>query len=62
MSQEREERIKQRAHQLWEAEGRPHGSHDEHWRRAAAEGGAGTPDPPAVAAGAASGTVATVTA
>lgn len=37
MDQDREERIALRAHQLWEAEGRPHGSHDEHWRRAAEE-------------------------
>lgn len=29
--------IKQRAYELWEADGRPHGKHDEHWEQAAAE-------------------------
>lgn len=29
--------IKQRAYELWEADGRPHGKHDEHWQQAAAE-------------------------
>ena len=37
MDQDREDRIRLRAHQLWEAEGQPHGSHDEHWRRAEEE-------------------------
>ena len=29
--------IRKRAHQIWEEEGRPHGKHDEHWRRAKTE-------------------------
>lgn len=32
---DREERIRQRAHDLWEAEGRPEGQADRHWSRAA---------------------------
>ncbi|WP_102108095.1 DUF2934 domain-containing protein [Oceaniglobus roseus] len=31
------ERIAQRAHDIWEREGRPEGKHDEHWQRAANE-------------------------
>ena len=30
----REERIRARAYHLWEADGRPHGRHDEYWERA----------------------------
>jgi hypothetical protein len=30
-------RIQERAYAIWEAEGRPHGKHDEHWHRAAQE-------------------------
>ena len=26
--------ISQRAYEIWEAEGRPHGRHDEHWQQA----------------------------
>ena len=37
MDQDREERITVRAHQLWEAEGRPHGRDGEHWHRAEEE-------------------------
>ena len=37
MDQDKDERIKVRAHQLWEAEGKPHGRHDDHWRRAEEE-------------------------
>lgn len=29
--------IKQRAYELWEAEGQPHGKHHEHWEQASAE-------------------------
>ena len=29
--------IKQRAYELWEADGQPHGKHDEHWAQARAE-------------------------
>ncbi|MER2536389.1 MAG: DUF2934 domain-containing protein [Rhizobiaceae bacterium] len=36
-SQDREERIRQRAHQLWEADGRPEGRHDHHWSQAERE-------------------------
>jgi hypothetical protein len=34
---DKKDKIRERAHQLWESEGRPHGAHDEHWRRAQAE-------------------------
>jgi hypothetical protein len=32
-----EEMIRQRAHEIWEHEGRPLGRHEEHWQRAAGE-------------------------
>ena len=32
-----EELIRQRAHEIWEQEGRPHGRHEDHWQRAAGE-------------------------
>jgi hypothetical protein len=32
---DREERIRQRAHRLWEEAGRPEGAAQEHWERAA---------------------------
>lgn len=32
---DREDRIRQRAHEIWEAEGRPEGQADHHWSRAA---------------------------
>jgi hypothetical protein len=32
-----ENRIKQRAYQIWENEGRPHGRDREHWERASRE-------------------------
>ena len=31
------ERVRQRAHELWEQEGRPEGRQDEHWARACRE-------------------------
>jgi len=34
MQSDRHERITERAYQIWVAEGRVHGRHDEHWRRA----------------------------
>lgn len=34
---DREQRIRQRAHQIWEQEGQPHGRDQEHWERAAGE-------------------------
>jgi hypothetical protein len=33
--QDREARIRRRAHELWEQEGRPEGQADTHWERAA---------------------------
>jgi len=35
MDVERHQRIEQRAYAFWQAEGQPHGRHDEHWQRAA---------------------------
>ncbi|MDE2182463.1 MAG: DUF2934 domain-containing protein [Alphaproteobacteria bacterium] len=32
-----EERIRRRAHDIWESEGRPQGKHAEHWERARRE-------------------------
>ena len=37
MTPDREERIRQRAHELWERDGRPHGRHDDHWQQAREE-------------------------
>src|SRR5260370_23433760 len=37
MQSDRHERITERAYQIWVAEGRVHGRHDEHWRRAERE-------------------------
>jgi hypothetical protein len=37
MLEDRETRIRQRAHAIWEAEGRPEGQDEAHWKRAAAE-------------------------
>ena len=34
---DREDRIKQRAYEIWEMEGRPHGRDKEHWERAVRE-------------------------
>ncbi|WP_207485726.1 DUF2934 domain-containing protein [Arenibaculum pallidiluteum] len=44
-----EDEIRRRAHAIWEAEGRPEGRHDEHWRQAASE--LGLPTLSAAAAG-----------
>ena len=35
MNTEKQKRIEQRAYLFWEAEGQPHGRHEEHWHRAA---------------------------
>jgi Protein of unknown function (DUF2934) len=35
MDLEKQSRIERRAYLFWEAEGQPHGRHEEHWRRAA---------------------------
>jgi len=40
-----QETIAQRAYEIWEAEGRPHGRHREHWEAAARELGSPTPMP-----------------
>lgn len=37
MNNDREARIRARAHELWERDGRPDGLHDDHWHRAAHE-------------------------
>jgi hypothetical protein len=34
MPPDRDERIRQRAYEIWEREGRPHGREEEHWRMA----------------------------
>jgi hypothetical protein len=34
MDAEIERKVRERAHALWEKEGRPHGKHLEHWARA----------------------------
>jgi Protein of unknown function (DUF2934) len=35
MDLEKQKRIERRAYLFWEAEGQPHGRHEEHWHRAA---------------------------
>ena len=37
MTPDLEEMIRQRAHEIWEQEGRPHGRHEDHWQKAAGE-------------------------
>lgn len=37
MDQDHQERIKRRAHEIWESEGRPEGLDAEHWSRAEEE-------------------------
>ncbi|CDX31339.1 conserved hypothetical protein [Mesorhizobium sp. ORS 3359] len=37
MTDDRHERIRQRAHEIWEQAGRPEGAHEEHWSQATAE-------------------------
>jgi hypothetical protein len=37
VTDDRHERIRQRAHEIWEQAGRPEGAHMEHWDRATAE-------------------------
>ena len=44
-----EERIKSRAHEIWEQNGRPDGQHLEHWRQAEVELTATTKKPRAAA-------------
>ena len=37
MTDDRQERIRQRAHAIWEQAGRPEGAHQQHWDQAIAE-------------------------
>jgi len=37
MDHGRDEQVRQRAHEIWEQEGRPHGKEKEHWERAERE-------------------------
>lgn len=37
MADDRQERIRNRAHQIWQEEGQPAGHHERHWRQAAAD-------------------------
>lgn len=45
MHADQENRIRQRAHQLWEEQGRPEGMHAQHWEQACAEMGADVATP-----------------
>ena len=35
MGPDKQRLVEQRAYALWQAEGQPHGKHEEHWHRAA---------------------------
>ncbi|AZO55451.1 DUF2934 domain-containing protein [Mesorhizobium sp. M00.F.Ca.ET.151.01.1.1] len=37
MTDDRQERIRNRAHQIWQEEGQPAGHHERHWQQAAAD-------------------------
>ena len=37
MADDRQERIRNRAHQIWLEEGQPAGQHDRHWHQAVAD-------------------------
>jgi Protein of unknown function (DUF2934) len=37
MDSEKERRVRERAYDIWQREGRPHGRDAEHWQQAAAE-------------------------
>ncbi len=37
MTDDRQDRIRRRAHEIWEQAGRPEGAHQEHWEKATAE-------------------------
>jgi len=37
VTDDKHERIRQRAHEIWEQAGRPEGAHMDHWDQAAAE-------------------------
>jgi hypothetical protein len=51
VTDDRQERIRRRAHAIWEQAGRPEGAHHEHWEQATAEvdGEAAKPKAKAVA-------------
>ncbi len=55
MSDPNEQRIRAKAHEIWESEGRPHGRHQEHWDEAreivALEDAGGPPVRPLAGAG-----------
>lgn len=53
MSSDKTDRISRRAYELWEAAGRPHGQHDDHWLAAEREMSEGVTDTGALAADAA---------
>ena len=53
MDSDKEEKIRRRAYEIWEAEGKPEGREQEHWERAAreieqetSETGGGSTEPP----------------
>ena len=37
MAESRDERIRRRAYEIWDREGRSHGRHEDHWHQAAVE-------------------------
>ncbi|MBZ9963402.1 DUF2934 domain-containing protein [Mesorhizobium sp. BR1-1-2] len=37
MTDDRQERIRNRAHQIWQEEGQPAGQHERHWQQATAD-------------------------
>jgi hypothetical protein len=37
MGVDKQDRIKQRAYEIWESAGRPHGAHEVHWQQASSE-------------------------
>jgi len=37
VTDDRQDRIRRRAHEIWEQAGRPEGAHQEHWDKATAE-------------------------
>lgn len=49
MAENLEQRIRERAHALWEKEGRPQGRDQDHWRQARREMEEGAPSEPQVA-------------
>ncbi len=44
-----EDRVRQRAHEIWEQQGRPEGRQEEHWAQARREVEAGSGSPPPAA-------------